>query len=36
MTDQEVTGFDECCNVCTMLIKWCGMLSFKECTQLLN
>jgi hypothetical protein len=25
-----------CCNVCTMLIKCCGMLSFNECTHLLN
>jgi hypothetical protein len=25
-----------CCNMCTMLIKWCGMLSFNECTHLLN
>jgi hypothetical protein len=25
-----------CCNVRTMLIKCCGMLSFNECTHLLN
>jgi hypothetical protein len=25
-----------CCNVCTMLIKCCGMFSFNECTHLLN
>jgi hypothetical protein len=25
-----------CCNMCTMLIKCCGMLSFNECTHLLN
>jgi hypothetical protein len=38
ITDQEVRGFDdgECCNVCTMLIKCRGMLSFNECTHLLN
>jgi hypothetical protein len=25
-----------CCNVCTMFIKCCGMLSFNESTHLLN
>jgi hypothetical protein len=38
ITDQEVRGFDyvRCCNVCTKLIKCCRMLSFNECTDLLN
>jgi hypothetical protein len=38
ITDQEVRAsmMVRCCNVCTMLIKCCGMLSFNECTHLLN
>jgi hypothetical protein len=38
ISDQEVRGFDEvrCFNVCTMLIKCCRILSFNECTHLLN
>jgi hypothetical protein len=41
ITDQEVRGFDDsmmvrCCNVCTMFIKCCRILSFNECTHLLN
>jgi hypothetical protein len=38
ITDQEVRGFDdgEVFNVCTMLIKCSRMLSFNECTHLLN
>jgi hypothetical protein len=38
ITDQEVGAsmMVRCCNVCTMLIKCCGILSFNECTHLLN
>jgi hypothetical protein len=38
ITDQEVRVLMMvmCCHVCTMLIKCCGMLSFNECTHLLN
>jgi hypothetical protein len=35
ITDQEVRGFDDG-EVCTMMIKCCGILSFNESTHLLN
>jgi hypothetical protein len=38
ITDEEVRAsmMLRRCNVCTMLIKCCGMLSFNEYTHLLN
>jgi hypothetical protein len=38
ITDQEVMAsmMVWCYNMCTMLIKCCGILSFNECTHHLN